>query len=167
MSASVKLKNKEQITNLKTFTIMKKIILILAAIFSIGIFSASADNDKIINKNQLPAQAQQFISEHFNGVDFSYAKEERDILKKSYEVRLVNGVKIEFSDKGVWEEVDCQFSEVPAEIIPAAIKKYVNDNFAGEKVISIERNRYNYEVKLSNRLELKFDKDLNIYDIDD
>lgn len=146
---------------------MKKIILALAAIFSIGVFSASADNDKIINKNQLPAKAQQFISEHFDGVDLSYAKEERDILKKSYEVRLANGVKLEFSDKGVWEEVDCQFSEVPAEIIPVEIKKYIDENFAGEKVISIERNRLNYEVKLSNRLELKFDKEFNIYDIDD
>ena len=146
---------------------MKKIILALAAFFSIGVFSASADNDKIINKNQLPAPAQQFINEHFSGIDLSYAKEERDILKKSYEVRLANGARLEFSDKGVWEEVDCQFGEVPAAIIPDAIKKYVSDNFAGEKIISIERNRYNYEVKLSNRLELKFDKDFNIYDIDD
>ena len=146
---------------------MKKIILALAAIFSIGVFSASADNDKIINKSQLPAQAQQFINEHFNGIDLSYAKEERDILKKSYEVRLANGARVEFSDKGVWEEVDCQFSEVPAAIIPVAIKNYIDENFAGEKVISIERNRFNYEVKLSNRLELKFDKDFNIYDIDD
>ena len=146
---------------------MKKIILALAAIFSIGVFSASADNDKIINKSQLPAQAQQFINEHFNGIDLSYAKEERDILKKSFEVRLANGAKIEFSDKGVWEEVDCQFSEVPAAIIPVAIKNYIDENFAGEKVISIERNRLNYEVKLSNRLELKFDKEFNIYDIDD
>ena len=146
---------------------MKKIILILAAIFSIGVFSASADNDKVINKNQLPAQAQQFINEHFNGIDLSYAKEERDILKKSYEVRLANGARVEFSDKGVWEEVDCQFSEVPAAIIPVAIKNYIDENFAGEKVISIERNRYHYEVKLSNRLELKFDKYFNIYDIDD
>ncbi len=146
---------------------MKKIILVLVAIFSIGVFSASADNDKIINKNQLPAQAQQFINEHFGGIDLSYAKSERDILKKSFEVRLANGVKIEFNDKGVWEEVDCQFSEVPAEIIPVAIKKYIDENFAGEKVISIERNRFNYEVKLSNRLELKFDKEFNIYDIDD
>ena len=146
---------------------MKKIILVLAAIFSIGVFSVSADNDKIINKKQLPAQAQQFINEHFEGVELSYAKSERDILKKSFEVRLANGAKIEFNDKGVWEEVDCQFSEVPAEIIPEAIKKYIDENFAGEKVISIERNRFNYEVKLSNRLELKFDKEFNIYDIDD
>ena len=49
----------------------------------------------------------------------------------------------------------------------AEIADEINKEFAGEKVISIERNRYNYEVKLSNRLELKFDKDFNIYDIDD
>ena len=89
------------------------------------------------------------------------------VLISHTQKRLANGAKIEFSDKGVWEEVDCQFSEVPAAIIPVAIKNYIDENFAGEKVISIERNRFNYEVKLSNRLELKFDKDFNIYDIDD
>ena len=47
------------------------------------------------------------------------------------------------------------------------IKEYIDKNYPGIKVIYIEKDRNDYELKLSNRLELKFDKDFNIYDIDD
>lgn len=146
---------------------MKKILLTLVAVFSVGIFSAIANNDKVINKSQLPAQAQQFLSEHFAGIEITYAKEEWEILKHSYEVRLADGTKIEFTSKGAWDEVECRFGEVPAAIIPQAIKEYINKNYPDSKVIYIEKDRNDYEVKLSNRLELKFDKDFNLYDIDD
>ena len=146
---------------------MKKILFALFAIVSLGISVAKADNDKVINKSQLPAQAQQFINQNFAGVNLSYAKEERDFLSRSYEVMLVDGTKLEFSSNGNWEEVDCRYGEVPAAVIPDSIKRYINENFQGEKVLKIERNRNNYEVKLSNRLELTFDKDFNIIDIDD
>ncbi len=152
---------------MKKKKIMKKILLILVAIFSVGVLAASADNDKLINKNQLPAPAQKFIDKHFAGIDLVYAKEEYNILFSSYEVRLANGAKLEFSNKGNWEEVDCQSNEVPAAIIPQPIRAYVSKNYPAEKILMIEKNRNDYEVKLSNRLELKFDKNFNIYDIDD
>ncbi|MBO5864859.1 MAG: PepSY-like domain-containing protein [Bacteroidaceae bacterium] len=146
---------------------MKKILLILVAIFSVGVFVAAADNDKLIDKSKLPVAAQQFINAHFAGVDLVYAKEECRIFCNSYEVRLADGAKLEFSSKGDWEEVDCQSSAVPADIVPKPIRDYVEKNYADEKIVVIEKNRNDYEVKLSNRLELKFDKDYNIYDIDD
>ncbi len=146
---------------------MKKILLILVAVFSVGVFVAVADNDKLINKSQLPLPAQQFIDLHFAGVDMLYAKEDCNVLFSSYEVRLVGDVKLEFSGKGNWEEVDCRHNAVPAAIIPQAIKEYVDRNYPGEKVVYIEKDRNDFEVKLSNRLELKFDKNYNVYDIDD
>ena len=146
---------------------MKKILLILVAVFSVGIFAAVADNDKLINKSQLPKAAQEFIDAHFAGVDLLYAKEDCNILFNSYEVRLANGVKVEFSSKGNWEEVDGGQSAVPAAIVPQPIKDYIEKNYAGERILVIEKNRNDYEVKLSNRLELKFDKNFNLYDIDD
>ena len=152
---------------MKKKKIMKKILLILVALFSVGALAAVADNDKLINKSQLPIAAQQFIDANFAGVDLMYAKEECNILFNSYEVRLANGVKLEFSNKGNWEEVDCQQNEVPAAIVPQPIKEYVDKNYPAEKILKIEKNRNDYEVKLSNRLELKFDKDFNLYDIDD
>ena len=99
--------------------------------------------------------------------DLLYAKEDCNIFFSSYEVRLANGVKLEFSSKGNWEEIDCRQNAVPAAIIPQAIKEYVDKNYPGEKVVYIEKDRNDYEVKLSNRLELKFDKEYRLYDIDD
>ena len=99
--------------------------------------------------------------------DMLYAKEDCNVLFSSYEVRLVGDVKLEFSGKGNWEEVDCRHNAVPAAIIPQAIKEYVDRNYPGEKVVYIEKDRNDFEVKLSNRLELKFDKNYNVYDIDD
>ena len=145
---------------------MKKILLTLVAVFSIGVVSANAHNDRIINKSQLPISAQQFIDNHFAGIELTYAKEEFNIFFNSYEVRLADGTKIEFTSKGNWEEVNCRFGEVPSAIIPQPIKEFIDKNHPGAKVIMIEKDR-NYEVKLSNRLELKFDKDFNLYDIDD
>ena len=146
---------------------MKKILFALVAFLSFGVSAVKADNDKIINKNELPAQAQQFINEHFNGVKLSYAKLERDFLENSYEVMLANGAKLEFSSKGTWEDVDCRYGEVPAAIIPQPIKEYIKSNYPGEKVLKIERERNRYELKLSNRLELTFDENFRIIDIDD
>lgn len=145
---------------------MKKILFALVAIFTLGVFSAQADNDRIISKDKLPAEAQAFLNTHFADKKISYAKEERDFLERSYEVVLVDGTKLEFTRGGAWKDVDCRYSEVPAAIVPALIKKYVEENFAGEKVLKIERDSNDYEVKLSNRYELTFDKKFNIMDID-
>ncbi len=47
-------------------------------------------------------------------------------------------------------------SAVPAAIVPAAIKQYVNATFPGMVITKIEKERYGYDIELSNDLELKF-----------
>lgn len=145
---------------------MKKILFALVAIFTLGISNAAADNDKLINKSELPVQAQQFIDAHFANVKLTYAKLERDFFERSYEVVLADGTKIEFASNGSWRDVDCRYEEVPAAIIPQAIKEYVNNNYPGKKILKIEHDRGYYELKLSNRYELTFNKDYKIVDID-
>ena len=81
-------------------------------------------------------------------------------------VFTANGNKVEFDKKGNWEEVDCKHTSVPVAIIPAAIQKYVTTNYPDAKVLKIERDKKDYEVKLSNRTELKFDLKFNLIDID-
>ncbi len=146
---------------------MKKIMILLALAFSFAVSDSYALNDKVISKNQLPAQAQSFLNENFAGSGISYAKLETDFFERSYEVMLSDGTKLEFTNKGNWKEVDCRYSEVPEAIIPAPVKKYISDNYEGSKVLKIERDSRGYDVKLSNRLELKFNKDFEIVDIDD
>ena len=69
----------------------------------------------------MPQQAQQFIKQHFADSKVALAKMESDFFYKSYEVIFTNGDKVEFDNKGNWEEVNCKYSSVPTAIIPAAI----------------------------------------------
>lgn len=146
---------------------MRKILLVAFVFLSFGVLAAKADNDRVITKEKLPLASQQFISENFGNLKISYVKEERDFLERSYEVVFTNGTKIEFIRNGDWKEVDCRYSNVPAEIIPERIAKYVSEHYSDAQILQIERSRSDYEVRLSNKLELTFDKKFNIIDIDD
>ena len=145
---------------------MKKILFALVAIFTLGISNVSADNDKLVNKSELPVKTQQFLDKYFANVKITYAKLERDLFDRSYEVVLADGTKLEFTPQGEWKEVDCRYEEVPAAIVPQAIREYVINNYPGEKILKIEKDRGYYELKLSNRYELTFNKDYKIVDID-
>ena len=146
---------------------MKKLIIfaVVSLIFSVA--TARADDDRPINVNQLPQKSQQFIKQHFPSEKVAYAKIERDFLKTNYEVVFTNGSKIEFRKDGEWEEVDCKYTKVPDAIIPPKIKEFVTTNYEGATIIKIERDSRDYEVKLTNGLELTFDLKFNLIEIDD
>ena len=150
---------------IKKTTIMKKLVFLLVCLFTLQTV-ARADDDKPIQVTQMPQPAQQFIKQHFADSKVALAKMESDFFYKSYEVIFTNGDKVEFDNKGNWEEVNCKYSFVPTAIIPAAIQKYVTTNYPDAKILKIERDKKDYEVKLSNRTELKFDLKFNLIDID-
>ena len=60
----------------------------------------------------------------------------------------------------------CRTLTVPASAIPAGINKFVTENYPDAKVVHIEKDRYEYEVKLSNFWEIKFDLKCNVIDLD-
>ena len=150
---------------IKKTTIMKKLVFLLVCLFTLQTV-ARADDDKPIQVTQMPQPAQQFIKQHFADSKVALAKMESDFFYKSYEVIFTNGDKVEFDNKGNWEEVNCKYSSVPTAIIPAAIQKYVTTNYPDAKILKNERDKKDYEVKLSNRTELKFDLKFNLIDID-
>lgn len=144
---------------------MKKLILLFACLFTLHV-AVQADNDKPIQVNQLPQQAQQFIKQHFASKPIAMAKVETDLFYKSYDVIFTNGNKVEFDKKGQWTEVNCKYDAVPLKIIPTAILKYVTANYPKTKITKIERDSKDYEVKLSSGIELTFDTKFNLIDID-
>lgn len=147
---------------------MKKLMILSAILFSLGIFSAKADNDRMITVNQLPQKSQEFVKQHFPPNEkVAYAKFEREFLDSKYEVVFTNSAKIEFFKNGDWKEVDCKYSTVPAAIIPQQIATYVKQNYPDASIVKIDRDKRDYEVKLTNRLELTFDLNFNLIEIDD
>ena len=128
--------------------------------------AANAGNDKPISVNALPATAQTLLNNHFNGQKVMLATIESGVVSRSYDVVLQNGTKLEFDKKGNLTEINCKQGIVPALLIPQAIKNYLKDNYAGQSVKKIEMNKNEYEVELTNRLDLTFNKHFQLIDID-
>lgn len=127
---------------------------------------ANAGNDKPISVNALPAKAQTLLNSHFNDQKVMLATIESGVVSRSYDVVLQNGTKLEFDKKGNLTEIDCKQGIVPALLIPQAIKNYLKDNYTGQSVKKIEMNKKEYEVELTNGLDLTFNKHFQLIDID-
>lgn len=145
---------------------MKKLVMMLVCMFAVHTM-VMADNDKPIQVNQLPAKAQTFLKTHFKNQKVALAKLETELFYKGYDVTFTNGEKIEFDKTGEWTEVQCRQSEVPPQIVPEGIKTYVKTNYPDARILQIERDKKEFEIKLSNRWEIKFDSQMRVIDIDD
>lgn len=145
---------------------MKKLTSILVCLFVLCVSTLHADNEKPIQVSQLPKAAQQFIKQHFADRKVALAKAETGFVSKSYEVIFTDGDHIDFDNKGNWEEIDCKSSSVPTAVIPTQIIKYISENYPDTTVKKLEKGNREYEVKLSNRIELSFDLKFNLTDID-
>ena len=145
--------------------IFRKLMIAICCMVSCNMV-ANAGNDKPIAVNALPVKAQTLISHHFNNQKVMLATIESGVVSRSYDVVLQNGTKLEFDKKGNLTEIDCKLGIVPALLIPQAIKNYLKDNYAGQSVKKIEMNKNEYEVELTNGLDLTFNKHFLLIDID-
>lgn len=147
--------------------IMKKVLAVLImATMAVQLINAG----EIVTQDEkkLPTEARNFISQHFSDAKISYIKIDDEFLQsKKYEVIMTNGMEIEFDSKGNWKEVDAKRNKVPADIIPVAVRDYVNGNFSNNFITKIEREKHGIEVELNNDLSVKFDRNGNFLRLDD
>lgn len=135
---------------------MKKVLLFLTALL-LSVGAAYADK-YTISRDNLPAQAQEMLTKHFPKAKVAMIKVDRHLFKKTdYDVKLVNGTKIEFNNAGRWTSVDCKTRAVPDALVPKSIRNYVKKNFDGVKITQIERKLKGFEVELEDGIELTFD----------
>ena len=141
---------------------MKKYLVLLVAALTLG-FSAKADHDQVINFNQLPANAQALLKQHFGDKVPLIVTMDWD----DYTIVYDSGEKVEFDKQGNWKEFDCRSSQVPTALIPEQIKANIRTSFPGTTILKLDRNRRGYEVKLNNGLEIEFNRQFQVIDIDD
>ena len=146
-------------------TVIRKTIMALACLL-VFVGTACADNDEPITVSQLPVAAQTTLKQYFKGKSVALVTIDRSVGSRSYDVVFGNGEKIEFDRKGNWTDIDCRSNAVPARLIPSAIASYVKAHHAGAKVVKIERDKSETDVKLSNGIELTFNKKYQLIDID-
>ena len=127
---------------------------------------ASAGNDKPISVNTLPIKAQILLTNYFGNQKVALATIESSVVNKSYDVVLQNGTKLEFNKKGELTEIDCKQGVVPVNLIPLSIKNYLQNNYPRQSVKKLEIKKNEYEVELSNGIDLTFNKHFQLIDTD-
>lgn len=147
---------------------MKK-SLIAFLMVALCAIAAQARDEVSRDVTTLPPTAQKFLKTYFKGTDVSFIKIEKTLgYTTEYEAVLVDGTEIDFDRDGSWEKVEMPKTKaVPSSLVPKAIAQYVDKNFSGQKIVSIEKESRTYEVELQSGLELIFDRAGNFKRIDD
>ena len=145
-------------------TLFRNISLALVALFTVST-TAMADDDRPIDFSQLPTTAQATVKKHFASSEILYSTQD-GIVFKTYDVMFANGDKIEFDSKGNWKDVE-MMNGVPTAFVPAQIQNFVKKSYPGTKITKIDRDARDYEIELSNGLDLKFNKSSRLIEIDD
>ena len=140
---------------------MKKLIFAFIAIVCFGFSSAMAQNT-----NANPAITQ-FVTQHFPDATVQMVMPDDDDI----DVVLNDYTKIEVRRNNEWKKVDCEhsttFTAVPATLVPEQITAYVTANFPNAIIKKLEKNFRSWEIELNNGLELKFNSNFKIMEIDD
>ncbi|MBE7639965.1 hypothetical protein GUB10_06440 [Salegentibacter sp. BLCTC] len=142
---------------------MKKVIL--SGFFSLCSFGMFAQADA---KN-LPSKAKSFIEQHFssNTVEIKENSNWQIWEDEKYEVKLANGVELDFDEDGNIIEIESQDNTViPIEALPSKIISYLEKNYADVQVIGWEKQKKEQEIELANGIELEFDGQGNFRKID-
>ena len=142
---------------------MKKTLFILLAFVLTLSLPMMADNDRVITFEQLPAQSQTMLKKYFAEKVPLIVTVDLD----DYTVMYQSGEKVEFDKKGNWREINCKTSAVPTDLIPEQIKAVVKQTYPGATIIKIDRDRRGYDIKLSNGLDIEFNRNFQIIEIDD
>ena len=145
--------------------IMKRLFTILAASFTFALTVSAGDRP--VTYSQLPVAAQTFIQAHYPQDKVSFATIDDDIIRPDYNVVLVSGVRLEFCNSGQLKKIEARQGGVPVNIIPVQIRDYANTYYPGTYIVDYEIGKRTYDVKLSNRLELKFNKRFQLVEVDD
>ncbi len=138
---------------------MKKLILFLLLVLTAGGAAHAIFDQYTISRDKLPQEAQEMLKEYFPKAKVGMIKVDKHLLKKTdYDVRLVNGTTIEFSNAGKWTSVDCKTREVPEGLVPKTIRNYVKKNGNGAKIVSIVKKTTSFEVGLSDGVVMIFSR---------
>lgn len=133
-----------------------KIKNILLASFAMASFAVNAQ-EEIIKENELPAPAITFLTTNFKNNPVRTVVKDTDRRKVTYEVTLTDGTEVEFTQKGDWKEVDGDKKPIPTAFIPKAILDYVKAKYPNEQITHIDKGLRDYDVDLTNGLDLEFD----------
>lgn len=144
---------------------MKRILVLFVSIFAFAALIKA--DDKPIPFDKLPDLAKTFVKTNFPSAKVLYSSIDDDIIAPDYEVVLDNGFEIQFRNDGRLEKVDANSGVISESLIPEKIRDYIKSNYPNVTYKEYEVGARSYEVKISNGLELTFNSEFKVIEIDD
>ena len=145
---------------------MKSSKLLLTAMLFCLTICLTGCVDKVIPPAEAPTQITDFVSKHFPTQAITFIKKDTEVIGTTYEVTLPNGTEIDFDSDYIWDKVDCKIAAVPAVLVPEAIATQVQTNYPGALIVKIDKERYGFDIELNNNLDLKFNPQGAIIEVD-
>jgi hypothetical protein len=147
---------------------MKKMIISTLVMTALAL--CACEQKTIIPLNKLPQTGQTFLQTHFPNVNATMVIKEREGVTRTYEVHLANGFEVEFTRSGEWDHVDGNNQPVPTSILqllPGGILTYVETAAPNLYITEVNKERKNYEIGLSNDVDLRFNNQGECIGMDD
>ena len=117
-------------------------------------------------EHDIPSSAKTFISQYFPESSVVLT-EMGDDENGEYSVWLNDGTKIDFEPSGQWKRVSRKRTGVPDSLIPSTIAQHIEANYPDEAVFMISRKSYGFKIMLSSDLDMKFDTQGHLLEVDD
>ena len=140
---------------------------IVSGIFALALLMTGC-SDKPVLPAQLPAPIQTFVQQYFPGQTITFAQKDLELTGWKYEIFLADGTHIDFDTDDMWDKIECPLTNpVPTALIPPPVASTIQANYPDAMITKIDKERNGFEVDLANGLELKFNKQGAIVDMDD
>lgn len=149
---------------------MKKFFKVLFVAMAVAIAVPSVKAERLeMPVDKMPAQVATFLNDYYPGVAVqkSWAKMMRPTTEPMwYRVNLANGVKLQFTLDGNWNEINAKKSDtaISIDFLPQAARKYISKNDANDQIKAIKFKKDKYRVTLSNGVKLTFEKNYGFVD---
>ena len=141
--------------------------IIVSSIFALVLLMTGC-SDKPVMPTELPAPVMSFIQQTYPGQTITFAQKDLELTGWKYEVFLADGSHIEFDTDDTWDKAESPMTQpVPAQLIPAPIATHLQANFPGAFVTKIDKERNGYEIELATGVELKYNKQGALMEMDD
>lgn len=110
----------------------------------------------------LPHVAKKFIEEHFPNATIQHVENKQSPVSDGtvFDVDLSDKTEIDFDKDGEWREISTKDNVVvPLAVLPASVQEYINANYAGQNIKSVDKEIDVMAVELANDTDLVFDLD--------
>ena len=124
-------------------------------------------NEQMIPFDQVPEPAKAIVAAHFDASQIAYVTLDKGLLDAEYDVKFNDGRSLEFNKAGELLKVDCKQTEVPAALIPEAVRAYVKANFPNAFITEWSKDDRRWKAELNSGLELEFNSKYEFIRIDD